>query len=83
MRKLYVSNLQWGIDSDALREAFAQFGNVVKAQVVTDRDTGRSRGFGFVEFDSQVEAEDAIRGMNERELKGRAIRVEMAKPRNN
>lgn len=82
MRKLYVSNLQWGIDSEALREAFSQYGNVVKAQVVTDRDTGRSRGFGFVEFDSQAEAEDAIRGMNERELKGRPIRVEMAKPRN-
>jgi len=82
MRKLYVSNLQWGIDDDALLEAFSAYGEVIKAQVVKDRDTGRSRGFGFVEFATAGEAEDAMRALHHRELKGRSIRIEYAKSRN-
>ena len=81
--KLYVGNLSYQTDETALREQFAQFGTVVSASVVTDRDTGRSRGFGFVEMTTEEEARAAESGMNGREIDGRTLKVNESKPREN
>ena len=78
---IYVGNLAYGVTDDDLREAFAAFGEVSRANVIMDRDTGRSKGFGFVEMPDNSQAEAAINGLNEKELSGRAIRVNEAKPR--
>ena len=78
---IYVGNLAYGVTDDDLREAFAAFGEVERASVIMDRDTGRSKGFGFVEMPDNAQAEAAINGMNEKDLSGRAIRVNEAKPR--
>jgi len=78
---IYVGNLAYGVTDDDLREAFAAFGEVERASVIMDRDTGRSKGFGFVEMPDKAQAEAAINGMNEKDLSGRAIRVNEAKPR--
>jgi len=78
---IYVGNLAYGVTDDDLREAFAAFGEVERASVIMDRDTGRSKGFGFVEMPDKAQAEAAISGMNEKDLSGRAIRVNEAKPR--
>ncbi|KXJ85648.1 RRM domain RNA-binding protein, partial [Microdochium bolleyi] len=75
-------NLSWSVDDGALQEAFSAYGNVVKAHVLKDRETGRSRGFGFVEFEDETAAENAINGLNEQDLLGRNIRVSHAKPQN-
>jgi len=82
-KKLYVGNLSYGTVEDGLRSAFQAFGNVVSAKIITDRDSGQSKGFGFVEFGSDDEAHAAIDGMNGQNLDGRAIRVNeaMDKPR--
>lgn len=77
--KVYVGNLSWGIDTDQLKQAFEQFGNIVDAIVVTDRQTGRSRGFGFVEFEEEEAAQKAIDEMNGKDLDGREIVVNFAK----
>ena len=79
--KLYVGNLPFQTTSDDLRELFAQAGNVESAQVVEDRMTGRSRGFGFVEMGSDSEAQAAIAALNGQEHGGRALTVNEAKPR--
>lgn len=79
--KLFVGGISWGTTSDSLRDAFAQFGEVVEAVVITDRETGRSKGFGFVTFSTPEEAEAAVAGMNEKELDGRSITVNVARPR--
>jgi RNA recognition motif-containing protein len=79
--KVYVSNLSWNTNDDTLRQAFEQYGNVVDSIVMRDRDTQRSRGFGFVTFSSDQEAEDAIQNMNDTELDGRRIRVNVANAR--
>lgn len=81
--KLYVGNLSYQTDDTELREHFAQFGTVVSANVVTDRDTGRSRGFGFVEMSSEEEARAAESGMNGREVDGRSLKVNESRPREN
>jgi RNA recognition motif-containing protein len=81
--KLYVGNLSYQTQENELREHFAQFGSVVSANIVTDRDTGRSRGFGFVEMTTEEEARAAETGMNGRELDGRALKVNESKPREN
>jgi len=78
---IYVGNLAYGVTDDELREAFAAFGEVERASVIMDRDTGRSKGFGFVEMPDNSQAEAAINGLNEKDLSGRAIRVNEAKPR--
>jgi RNA recognition motif-containing protein len=78
---IYVGNLAYGITDDDLREAFAAFGEVSRASVIMDRDTGRSKGFGFVEMPDDAQAEAAINGLNEKDLSGRPIRVNEAKPR--
>lgn len=78
---LYVGNLSWGVTSDDLKAAFAAFGEVSSAQVVMDKMTGKSRGFGFVEMPNAEQGNAAISALNGRDLKGRAIRVNEAQPR--
>lgn len=81
--KLYVGNLAFQTSSEELQELFAQAGTVESASVVEDRDTGRSRGFGFVEMASKEEAEAAIAQFNGKEVHGRSLTVNEAKPREN
>ena len=78
---IYVGNLAYGVTDNELRDAFAEFGEVSRANVIMDRDTGRSKGFGFVEMPDNAQAEAAINGLNEKQLSGRAIRVNEARPR--
>ncbi|CAN7575596.1 RNA recognition motif domain-containing protein [Rhizobacter sp. LjRoot28] len=79
--KLYVGNLSYNVRDDDLQQAFAQFGAVSSAKVMMDRDTGRSKGFGFVEMGTDQEAQAAINGMNGQSLDGRALVVNEARPR--
>ena len=79
--KLYVGNLAYSVRDESLHQAFSQFGSVTSAKVMMDRDTGRSKGFGFVEMGSDAEAQSAINGMNGQALEGRAIVVNEARPR--
>ncbi|MBX3632753.1 MAG: RNA-binding protein [Acidovorax sp. SCN 68-22] len=78
--KLYVGNLPYGVRDNDLEQAFAEFGAVTSAKVMMERDTGRSKGFGFVEMGSDAEAQAAINGMNGQSLGGRAIVVNEARP---
>jgi RNA recognition motif-containing protein len=80
-KKLYVGNLAYTVTQTNLEEWFAQYGTVQSAQVVTDRDMGRSKGFGFVEMDTDAQAQAAIQGLNEHEYQGRRLTVSEAKPR--
>ena len=79
---IYVGNLNWGMTEDELLEAFEAYGSVSRATIITDRDTGRSRGFGFVEMDNDAEANAAIQALNGKEMGGRALTVNEARPRN-
>jgi RNA recognition motif-containing protein len=79
--KLYVGNLSFSIGDKELREAFAPHGNLLSASVVTDRDSGQSRGFGFVEYGSSADADKATEAMNGATLDGRTLNVNVAKPR--
>ncbi|OGM51305.1 glycine-rich RNA-binding protein 2 [Aspergillus bombycis] len=81
MSKVYVGNLSWGTDDESLRAAFSQFGQITDAIVMKDRETGRSRGFGFVSFSTAEEAEAAISGLHDSDLDGRRIKVNMANAR--
>lgn len=78
--KLYVGNLPYGVRDNDLEQAFSQFGSVTSAKVMMERDTGRSKGFGFVEMGSDAEAQAAIQGMNGQSLGGRGIVVNEARP---
>ena len=80
-RRLYVGNLSYNVDSSALEQLFSQHGTVSSAEVIQDRDTGRSKGFGFVEMGSDEEAQAAIAALNGQEHDGRALTVNEAKPR--
>lgn len=80
-KKLYVGNLSYGVTSAALEQLFAEFGTVRSAEVIQDRDTGRSKGFGFVEMADDNAAVEAIRGLHEKEHDGRPLTVNEAKPR--
>src|SRR5690349_3051326 len=80
-KKLYVGNLSYDVDSSALEQLFAAHGTVESAQIISDRDTGRSKGFGFVEMSSDAEAQAAIAALNGQEHGGRALTVNEAKPR--
>ncbi len=79
--RLFVGGLAWATDDDGLRRAFEPFGEVSDAKVITDRETGRSRGFGFVTFANSADAQQAIDKMNEAELDGRSIKVNEARER--
>ena len=79
--KLYVGNMSYEMDSSALQELFSAHGTVQSAQIITDRETGRSKGFGFVEMGSDAEAQAAIAAMNGTEHGGRALTVNEAKPK--
>ena len=79
--KLYVGNLSYNVRDDDLQQTFAQFGTVSSAKVMMDRETGRSKGFGFVEMGSDAEAQAAINGMNGQQMDGRALVVNEARPR--
>jgi RNA recognition motif-containing protein len=76
--KLFVGNLSWTVTSDDLRDAFEPFGNIQEAKVIMDRETGRSRGFGFVTFTEAADAQVAIADMNGTKIDGRDIRVNEA-----
>src|ERR1051325_8685849 len=79
--KLYVGNLSYNVTNTSLEELFAQFGSVRSAQVITDRDTGRSKGFGFVEMSDDNAAREAIAALHEKEYDGRNLTVNEARPR--
>ena len=78
---IYVSNLSFNTSDAELNELFSAFGEVSSAKVITDRETGRSRGFGFVEMASEDEGKEAMSGLNNKEVEGRAMSVSVAKPR--
>ena len=80
-KKLFVGSLPWAVNDEGLKEAFTPYGNVVSATVVKDRRSGRSKGFGFVEFENDSEAKAAIEALNGKELQGRNIVVNEAKPK--
>lgn len=80
-KKLFVGNLPYSVDEAALREMFAELGEITSASIVTDRDTGRSRGFGFVEMANDSDADAAIEAMNGQTVDGRRLTVNEARPR--
>jgi len=79
--KIYVGNLPYSIDDASLRHNFSEYGSVSSAKVMMDRDTGRSKGFGFVEMTTEPEAQAAINGLNGQSVDGRSIVVNMARPK--
>ncbi|GJP59552.1 hypothetical protein CLOP_g12544 [Closterium sp. NIES-67] len=79
--KIYVGNLSWGMDDGSLEDLFAEFGKVLEAKVVLDRDTGRSRGFGFVTLSSDSEVQEAISNLDGADVDGRQLRVNVAAPK--
>lgn len=80
-KKLFVGSLAWATNDDSLMAHFASVGTPASAKVITDRDTGRSRGFGFVEYDDDAEADQAVEKLNNTDLDGRQITVNEARPR--
>src|SRR5271165_2818486 len=80
-KKLYVGNLSYNVSSSDLEQLFSQFGSVQSAQVITDRDTGRGKGFGFVEMSNEAEAQEAIRNLHDQDHGGRRLTVNEARPR--
>lgn len=77
---IYVGNLPWSITEESLKSLFTEFGSVDTARIITDRDSGRSKGFGFVEMNNDSEAQEAIEALNGKEVDGRALRVNEARP---
>ncbi|MEK2643891.1 RNA recognition motif domain-containing protein [Bdellovibrio sp. BCCA] len=82
-KKLYVGNLSYTVDSNQLANLFAEFGTVDSANVITDRETGRSKGFAFIEMSTDGEAQTAIQKLNGSEVSGRAMNISEAKPQEN
>jgi cold-inducible RNA-binding protein len=80
-KKLFVGSLPWGVDDAKLQELFAQYGQVTSATVLKDRETGRSRGFGFVEMADDAAADEAMKNLNGSDIEGRKIVVNEARPR--
>ena len=78
---IYVGNLSYALTESEQRDAFAEFGDVSSVNILTDRETGRARGFGFVEMPNQAEAEAAVMNLNGKDLGGRVLRVNEARPR--
>lgn len=83
MTNIYVGNLSFRATEEEVREAFSRFGQVSKVSIITDRETGRSRGFAFVEMPSPDEAKSAIEGLNQQEVAGRRISCNEARPKDN
>ncbi|SRR5271165_1591394 len=81
MKNIFVGNLSFGATEDSIRTLFEAYGTVERVSVVTDRDTGQARGFGFVEMSANAEADRAIAGLNGKELDGRALNVNEARPK--
>jgi cold-inducible RNA-binding protein len=81
VKNIFVGNLSFGATEDAVRSLFETYGTVDRVNVVTDRDTGRARGFGFVEMSNDGEGDKAIAGLNGRELDGRALNINEARPK--
>jgi RNA recognition motif-containing protein len=81
--KLFVGSLSYSVNDDQLNDAFAPFGTVVSAKVIMDRETGRSKGFGFVEMSTDEEAQAAVKGLDGKEVGGRAVAVSEARPQEN
>ena len=81
MKNIFVGNLSFGATEDAVRAMFEQFGTVERVSIVTDRDTGRAKGFGFVEMSGDAEAERAISSLNGKELDGRNLTINEARPK--
>jgi cold-inducible RNA-binding protein len=81
MKKLYVGNLPYSVDQGQLQELFSEHGDVASVAIITDRDTGQPRGFGFVEYTNDADANKAIESMNGREIDGRTLTVNVAKER--
>ena len=81
MKRLYVSNLSYSTTEDELEELFSEAGEIVSVTILTDRDTGRSRGFGFIEFETEAQAQEARTRFNGVELGGRNLRVDVARER--
>jgi len=81
MKNIFVGNLDFGATEDAVRSMFEQYGTVERVSIVTDRDTGRAKGFGFVEMTANAEADRAIAELNGRELHGRTLNVNEARPK--
>lgn len=79
-RKLFVGNIKFGVSDEDLADEFGRYGNVASARIMMDRETGQSRGFGFVEFEEEQDARAAMAGMNGFELMGRALAVSEARP---
>ncbi|MGZ3743083.1 MAG: RNA recognition motif domain-containing protein [Pseudobdellovibrionaceae bacterium] len=79
-KKIYVGNLSFNVDSNQLQDVFAEFGTVDSTNVITDRETGRSKGFAFVEMAAEADAQNAIQQLNGMDLSGRAMNVSEAKP---
>lgn len=79
---IYVGNLSYDVNEEDLRQAFEPYGQITSVRVISDRDTGRSKGFGFVEMPNDAEAQSAISGLNGNEMQGRSIKVNEARPRN-
>ena len=81
MKKIFVGNLSFNATEDAVRSMFAEYGTVDRVSIVTDRDTGQARGFGFVDMSNDTEGERAINSLNGKELNGRALNVNEARPK--
>jgi RNA recognition motif-containing protein len=81
LMNIYVGNLSYTLSESELQDAFAEFGEVSSAKILSDRETGRSRGFGFVEMPNQAEGEAAVAQLNGKDVGGRALRVNEARPR--
>jgi len=79
-KKLYVGNLTYSVSDDSLQQYFSEFGTIVSAKIIMDRDSGRSKGFGFVEMSTDAEAQAAISGMNGQVIDGRGMTVNEARP---
>lgn len=79
-KRLYVGNLPWSVDDQKLQEVFAAFGAVTSAKVISDKYTRRSKGFGFVEFENDEDADKAIKALHESDMEGRKIIVNVARP---
>ncbi|MDY6854238.1 MAG: RNA-binding protein [Thermodesulfobacteriota bacterium] len=78
---IYVGNLPYSVTEDDLRDVFSEFGEVSSVKIITDKFSGQSKGFGFVEMPSNTQANEAINALNESEIKGRRLKVNQAKPR--